>query len=401
MLRWDFLGNFKELSIQAPLLPLEMNEYLQVVVVGASLMEQATNTSARRTYINDQITPSGFISTVHEKANAGDDSASILSKLQGELLDPFSEVAGRTAVLVHAGGNDVSSGTPEATLDTNLRAIYQFIIDAGFTLIPTPISYRTAPTLDPSAPYNTNVALPAITDLAPLWIPDNVPVFDMYKLTSDTPSYLIDGIHLTEAGKTAHADLMASVISSNITPATLTATDYIEEIFINFGLVIPNAAGAIVTHDMTNNPATVSKNTDGSLITNAIQVSVTNASNYATGRTNQAQNVAPSVLNNESLESGVYVESGTMLIDLSQAGIDISASYTVEISASRDTADSDRVGEYTVGGTMQELDAALDPVQKIVFTSVSGNDLISSGVIVDLKSGSTFAYISSILITKE
>jgi len=382
-------------------LPISMNEYLQVVVVGASLMEQATNTSARRTYINDQITPSGFISTVHEKANSGDDSAAILSKLQGGLLDPFIEVAGRTLVLFHGPGNDVSAGLPEETVNTNLRAIYQFIIDAGFTLIPSPISYRTAPTLDPSAPYNTNVVLPAITDLAPTWIPSGVPVFDMYKLTSDTPSYLVDGIHLTEAGKTAHADLMAMVVADNITPASLTATDYIKEIFINFGLIIPNAAGAIVTHDMTNNPATVSKNTDGSLITNATQVSVTNASNYATGRTNQAQNVAPGVLNNESLEAGVYVETGTMLIDLSQSGVDSSASYTVEISASRDTTDTNRVGEYTVGGTMQELDAALDPVEKIVFSGVSGADLIANGVNIAKKSGSTFAYIGSLLITKE
>jgi predicted RecA/RadA family phage recombinase len=175
-------------------LPIEMNEYMQVAIVGASIMEQAVNTSTNRAVINDQLVTAGFSSAVYDRATATQDSAAILATLQAGSLDRFLEVADKTAVMVHAGGNDVSASTPDATLDTNLRAIYQFIKDAGFTLIPTPISYRTAPTLDPSAPYNTNVVLPAITDLAPLWIPDNVPVFDMYKLTSDTPSYLIDGI---------------------------------------------------------------------------------------------------------------------------------------------------------------------------------------------------------------
>ena len=401
MLRWDFLGNFKEGSAPALSLPISMNEYLQVVVVGASLMEQATNTSARRDYIHDQIVADGFNSTVHEKSNSGDGSADIIAKLQGGLLDPFLEVADRTLVLFHGPGNDVSASLPEETVDTNLRIIYQFIIDAGFTLVPASISYRTAPTLDPAAPYNANVVLPAITDLSPLWIPDGIPVFDMDKLIRDTPSYLIDGIHLTEAGKTAHADLMANAVINGVAPSVLPATQYISDLYINFGLTIPNVAGAFTNHDMTNNPATVDKNNDGSAITSAVQVSVTNAQNYNTGRVGQASNVAPSVLNNESLEAGVYVETGTMLIDLSQAGVNPSSTYTVQLSGSRDAVGSDRVGEYTVGGVTQELDATANPVESLTFANVSGSDLIANGVQVDLKAGSTFAYITSLRVIEQ
>ena len=175
----------------------------------------------------------------------------------------------------------------------------------------------------------------------------------------------------------------------------------ISVLYINLGLTIPNVAGDFTNHDMTNNPATVDKNNDGSAITSAVQVSVTNAQNYNTGRVGQASNVAPSVLNNESLEAGVYVETGTMLIDLSQAGVNPSSTYTVQLSGSRDAVGSDRVGEYTVGGVTQELDATANPVESLTFANVSGSDLIANGVQVDLKAGSTFAYITSLRVIEQ
>jgi lysophospholipase L1-like esterase len=385
-----------------PALPIEMNEYMQVAIVGASIMEQAVNTSANRAVINNQLVTAGFSSAVYDRATATQDSAAILATLQSGSLDRFLEVADKTVVMVHAGGNDVSAGLPESTLDSNLRAIYQFIKDAGFTLIPTPISYRTSPTLDPSAPYNTNVVLPAITDHAPMWIPGGVPVFDMYKLTSDTPSYLLDGIHLTEAGKTAHRNLMAQVLIDNINIKTETNSDYIKQVYINFGTVTPYVAGAFVHVGTANGSTAISLNTDGSTIANATQITVSGATNtYNTGRTDQAVNVAPSQLNNESLESGIYIDGSAMTIDLSQSGVDSAATYTVKLSASRDTVSSDRVGEYTIGGVTQELDAAANPVESLTFSGVSGADLIASGVSVARKSGSAFAYLTSLLITME
>ena len=381
-------------------LPLEMNQYLQVAVVGASLMEQATNTSVNRDVINDQLISNGFTSEVHDRATTGDTSGALLTKLQNGLLDRFLEVADRTLVLLHIGGNDVSSSIPEATLNSNLRAIYDFILDAGFTLVPSPISYRTNPTVDASGVYNTNVVLPAITEIKPEWIPEGVPIFDMYKLVEDNPSYLIDGIHLTEAGKTAHRNLMASVIIDNVNVKVEADSTYAKEIYANFGGGSPEVAGSFI--NITTSTTALTENTDGSTITSAVQVTTSGSDGtYSTGRADQEINVAPSPYNNTTLLNGIYTDSTPITIDLTQAGINSSALYTVKLSASRDTTSTDRIGEYTVGGVTQELDAIANPVEVLTFTNVTGADLLASGVVIARKSGSGFAYLSNLLITEQ
>jgi hypothetical protein len=50
---------------------------------------------------------------------------------------------------------------------------------------------------------------------------------------------------------------------------------------------------------------------------------------------------------------------------------------------------------------MQELDAAANPVESLVFSGVSGADLIANGLVVAKKSGSGFTYLTSLLITEE
>ena len=185
-----YAGNFAALNT------LVVND---VLVLGASIMNACFDSASDRADAEARYLALGKTVSVSEQAVGGWKSLDLLSNLTS-ILSSFSGIESTTLVVIHIGGNDISTYGPypggASNLDVNLRSICEQVKSEGFLLALSTVTYRIPPASNPSDPYNTNVVNNIISEFS------DIPL-DLYTLTFDEQAtwYSGDGIHPSTAGE--------------------------------------------------------------------------------------------------------------------------------------------------------------------------------------------------------
>ena len=381
------------------------NGEMYLIMLGASITNSLVDTLSKRHTLNDQLTTAGYQATVFDKATGGDRANTLLTKIRDDgLLDPFLPYATKCLCLVHIGGNDVSSEGPypgyETELDSQLREIAQWLEDRNFNFTFSPISYRVPPASNPSLPYNDNIVVPIIQEFSPKWMSGSVPLYNFYTEFFNNQSIIAgDGIHLTDpAGMTHMRSYVGDTIIGNVVQNKNPDTAYLEDVIINFGSRPAEIIGDYGNIEVGAFTSDKLVNTNFSGITNGTAIVASGGADNLDGRA-VTTDITPTLANSGIIRRGIY--GGSVTLDMTNAGLDPSANYTVRFTASRNSATGDRWGEVTVDGITQDINAEANPPTILEWTGVSGTTLASSGLASVKKVGSTQMYMNGLHITKE
>lgn len=366
-----------------------------IVVFGASIMEQSFGEFNFEQLASDAFASNSVDVAVHSRATSGDNTTQMIAKLPA-IISEFSASAANTLFVIHWAGNDISQLGPypggATTIDTNCRAMCQDIIDAGFKIAMSNTTYRIPPASNPTAPYNLNIMDSVIADFA-------IIPMDLYDLTinNQVTWYEGDGIHPSTAGK----DMNRVYVADTCSPLLIKASELLVDVVLQLGDngVYPAGNNSAVT----NETISLNRNVDLSLVADSqfTTSGIEGAAAQGRGNVSNPSDTSISLTNNNGLSSYVYKTSGTVSVDVSLLGIDTAATYTVGVTASRDTLDPNRDCDILVGGVTKTLNAAASPAEIVEFTGVTGSELISTGITSSPSSTFTFAYMSMIRITKE
>lgn len=397
---------------------ISFDKPIRFVIMGASIMNGAFGTEARRTIFQDELEAKGLIVyDVAEYATGGHTSTSTLAVVPTVIAD-YTGSEAQTLVLLHVGGNDISSSGPypggSATLDSNYRQIISDLQTAGFTVMPCSITYRIPPASNPSAPYNERVVIPAITELTPEALRlSGRPIIDLYRHTLVTPNiHDPDGIHYTSTGYDELARFIGATLPDGVDNSSASAST-INNLIVDFG-----ATGVVDFGGFTGGSSTL-QSTDSLFDSNGkkltdLTVTITGFADGANSSGIDYSGVGYSIERGDVTKDSVFVaHSGfagsngdTGQISFSGDSIESAATYTVTIAASRGTSDGTRWGSYQCGGVSKDINAAdvgAGALQTAVFTGVTGSQLLSNGITVTRRDPelSSFAYVNGIQIVKE
>lgn len=389
--------------------PIQVDGTLNVVLLGASIMNAISNTDDKRRDFERLFAENGIVATVYDRATGGHDSGDTLDGLAA-ILSEFSGVESRTLFVLHTGGNNISASGPYpggyTSLNADFRDIIEAILASGAFVVPSTITYRVPPASNPSAPYNDGIAIPIISDLLIEQMINGRPVLDLYNFTFDSQAtwHSGDGIHPTTAGEAATREYIAQQVSSLVSQTGVpAASDYIHDAVIRFG---KGSAGFMSGNNSVvaaDTPLTTIYESDGATLVVAdcsiIASNFDGTNTTGRGNTSDPSDTSISLTNNALLSAFIYSDNPTPTT-ISILGVDPFALYTVSITASRDAA-APRIGDFTVGGSTQGLDAADDPPSIITFSDVYGYDLLANGISMQVRAGSLFCYLSGIRITKQ
>jgi len=377
---------------------------LNIVVIGASIMHSLVNTSSERQQLGDDFASNGIVATAYDRATGGFTTTDLLAELPATLLE-FKGQEANTIFPLHIGGNNLTQNgaypAANPTLVTEWREIVQMIIDAGFVVVPSPISYRDS--VD-SVPYNVNDLIPIIQELTPKWITGSSAFFDLYQLIFNNRDWLTDGTHLDSTGQDLTRKYMAKQISDNITQVNVPVIILPPTSAIMSDVVID--LGSEENPDIFNKvessgTLTDLRDIDGTIVLGSSFTfeSAGGASN--TGRGN-AGDTSTSLTNDILLTNFIFNgSSGTKTITINVGDFVPADTFTIKITASRDTTAIDRITEYTIDGVTLEIDAANNPPLIVEFNNVTGQELLDNGIQWNKKAGSSFGYINGIRIIKE
>lgn len=194
---------------------LEYYGISRVVVFGASIMERSFNEEAGYTELAAaDFLNNGMVTEVVERATGGDITDDMVTKLPA-LISEFQAGVGRTMFMIHWAGGDTSRDGPYPggadNINTNCRAMSQSLVDAGFKIAMSTITYRQPPGGNYSDEYNTNVMDSIIADFA------DIPL-DLYTLTFDNKDVYLgsDDVHPTDAGLQMIREWVAEGVASQI-----------------------------------------------------------------------------------------------------------------------------------------------------------------------------------------
>lgn len=187
----------------------------RVVVFGASIMERSFNPDAGYTELAAaDFLNNGMVTEVVERATGGDTTEDMVLKLPA-LISEFQAGVGRTMFMIHWAGGDTSQQGPYPggadEINTNCRAMAQSLVDAGFKIAMSTITYRQPPGGNYSDEYNANVMDAIITDFA------DIPL-DLYTLTFDNKDTYLgsDDVHPTTTGLQMIREWVAEGICTQI-----------------------------------------------------------------------------------------------------------------------------------------------------------------------------------------
>lgn len=370
-----------------------------VVIFGASIMAQSF-TSGNQAVTETLYADKGATVSVHERATSGDNSTVMKSRLPA-IISEFQSNAERTLFVIHWGGNDVSQSGPypngEATLETNCREMLQDLKNAGFKIALSNITYRIPPASNPTEPYNNNVMNSLITEFA------DIPL-NMYDLTFNNQGtwFEVDGIHPDGTGEDMTRNYIVEntyTFFSNLGPIPQLVTW--DDVVLQFGLlnVYPDGSNE-ASIDKTITPI---KNVDLSVVGGSSVVlsgSAGHSDSFGRGNVNDPNDTSISLTNNSGLLSYVYKDSDTITVDFTNANLDLSATYTVGVTSSRDAVDI-RNNDIVVGGVTKVLSTTASPAEIVEFTGVTAGDLMAGGITASPTGGTGFAYLGMIRVTKE
>lgn len=378
--------------------PIETFPIDDVVIFGASIMAQSF-TGANQQVTEQLYATKGANVTVHERATSGDTSTVMKSRLPA-LITEFQANAARTLFVIHWGGNDVSQGGeyPAAAdiMDTNCREMLQDLKAAGFKIALSNITYRIPPASNPTDPYNQNVMNLLIDEFADI-------ALDMHSLTFDNQGtwFEVDKIHPNLTGEDMNRNYIVDktyIRFSNLGP--IPESIKWQDVVLQFGLadVYPDSSNEF-SIDATKSSI---KNVDLTVVEGAsvtLSGSVGHSDTFGRGNVNDPSDTSISLTNNSGLKSYTYKQDGAQTVDLSAANLEPAATYTVGVTASRESEDV-RNNDVTVGGITKVMQATASPAEIVEFTNVSGSDLIANGIVVAPTGGTGYSYISMIRITK-
>lgn len=393
---------------------------VRVVVMGASIMDGAFNNEPRKQNFIDQMESAGIaVRDVAEYATGGDDSAAIALVVPTVISD-YAGQEDLTLVVLHGGGNDMSASGPypggATTLDTNYRQILTDLTSAGFAVFSSTVTYRIPPGSNPSAPYNQQIIIPAITELTPEALRlSGRPLIDLYQWTMATDGiHSPDGIHFTNDGYLAMASYIGSALSDGLDSDAVVTE--VNDLIIDFGQQYQSYLFGLV------NVGAVTEETYGPFFdsngkrVDGLSVTVNGFSNGQNGAGKQYNDTGYSLSNNAISRDSLYVahpafggyNGETGVVAFVGSAIESTATYDIEIISSRntdDTTDDTRWATFTVAGTSIDVDGAdLNAVtpNTAVLSGVSGADLIADGIEVRRRDVGleSFAYINGIRITK-
>lgn len=385
--------------------PINVVGVVNVVLIGASIINNSIDSAYKRGDMERWFAASGVIATVYDRANGGETSGDLYARMS-DLLAEFDGQQSNTVFVMHIGGNDVSTQGPYpggyTSLNNNVRGIINDTIAEGFKIIPSSITYRIPPASNPSEPYNNNPIIPIIAELTPEFMVGDRPLMDLYTLTYDNQAiwHSVDGIHPTAEGELLTRQYIAAQVSSVIAQTGIDRSSYLQDAVINFGDVTANFMGGNNCVGVSGGPLTAIYEIDG--VTRVVAECSIAAAGFVgvnTQNLGTPGDTSISLTNHYLLSSFMYTNTDDTLL-VSIVGVDPLSTYDVSITAYRLDATSPRIGDYTVGGAAQQLDASDDPPSIITFSGVQGYDLLADGVQILKDGASSFAYLSGIRITK-
>lgn len=195
----------------------------KLLVVGASLengMYPGLQKLINTTYNVDWTTV--------DLAVGGEDSTDVRGHIDADLATHATQGA---YALQGVGGNNVSNTRPYSTatteeletLDNDIDYINDAIRNAGVTILPSNLSFRTYDAItnyypeDGSKPYNDNIILPNIQALNSQFVyEDGTPFLDMYRFVQENINEMIDEVHLTATGYANYRQFIVDTVIKKI-----------------------------------------------------------------------------------------------------------------------------------------------------------------------------------------
>lgn len=397
---------------------ISFDKPIRFVIMGASIMNGVFSNDERKELFKSQLTSRGIlVRDVEEYATSGHTSTNTLTVLPTVISD-YAGAEAQTVVILHIGGNDISSNGPypggATILDANYRQIIGDLQTAGFTVMPCSITYRIPPASNPSAPYNERLIIPAITELTPEALRlSGRPIVDLYRFTLVTPDiHQVDGIHYTADG---YANL-ANFIGGSLTDVLLTeaqTTPIVNNVIIDFSGSNKSYDFAVFNNGASSKITSIPDSVG--LFVEDMSVSIQGFNPFTNNGGTLFGGAGYSLDRDELTKDSIFIahpgfggDNGeTGIISFAGSSIEPLEKYTVNIMASRNVAeDGLRYGLYTCGGITKELSAASDGLLSppiVSFTSVTGSQLLASGITVARRDPelSSFAYVNGIQIVKE
>lgn len=393
-------------TIEQILEGLQIDGVINLVVVGASIMELTYANEEARADGSTQLYKNGVYAKIYERATSGDTTAEILEDLPAVLAE-FAGQEANTFICPHGGGNDISDAgaypAAAATLAANYRQILEDIIAAGFHAVGTSISDRVAPYPTDIEPYNTNVIEPLIQELTPLFWNEETsrPVIDMWEISnqySDT-GFIDDGIHPNDIGKALNRIGIAEGFATKVNQINAPLGG-IQDLVLTIGSRdnpdIPNWLDGNQYFPSVFMPV----NVDGNDAISAFLSTEISGDSADNGRGN-AGDTSQSLTNDLLLSSYMYDatdEGKEITVDVGYGQYE--DTFTVSCTASR-IASSDAYTEVTIGGVTKVLNTAAIIPEIITFTGVTGQQLLDAGIKWNRQTGTSTAYFSGARVTKE
>lgn len=387
----------------------------RVEFFGASILEQAMNDGIQtgNTCVQNflALCEVSGVTVNHTYADSGDDSAAYAAKLSAFLTSISGE--SNVLVIVHGPGNDVTASGPypggASTIETNMTTVLSGIVNAGHKVMYGPMTYRVPPASNPTEPYNLEVITDLGTDYSPDFYTGDSAIFNLHQFTKARSDQLeTDGIHpSTSLEHLMRSYFARTVAMQSLGKKSLNASEYIDKVVViafndvttTFSEGICTAiagqdSGAAATDGSNALPVLIA--TDGTRLWGSYVETKNIGGKNNVGRGNTGDTSA-SLTNDTLLSNSMFINAQTDALGVSFVyirGLPNGLYGTIDITASRDTTATNRVGIYEVQGLSTTLDAATDPPEIISFPF-----LVKDGEIrvqFELNSGSIFAYVSGI-----
>lgn len=399
---------------------LSFEKPLRFVILGASIMNGAFGSSARIDIFKDALESKGIIvRDVNEYAVGGHNTTDTLG-LVPTVISDYAGYESRTIVILHIGGNNISSSGPypggKDTLDSEFRQIISELNSAGFIVFPSSITYRVPPGSNPSAPYNQLCVIPAISELTPHALRiSGRPIIDLYKHTSITSDiHSSDGVHYNSDGYESLAGYIGFAISDAL-ENTAATSEFITDLIIDFG-------GAKTSVDFTYfNAGSFDEQTrtkffasDGKLLSD-LTVTISGFANSLNSSGTEYSGTGYNIDRPELTKDSLFVahpsfsgfNSDTGVIDINGSSIERFENYELTIMACRSAGgDNFRWGTYSISGQTQNLDAddTISGEPNTISFIVSGAEIQDNTIDIKRRTEDfglpTFAYISALRIKK-
>lgn len=371
----------------------------KVIFFGASILGN-TLTTYDPAYIQDLFASRGAAITVYNEALGGNGIERYNERL-AEVMTEHAADAETTLFVVHGPGNSIGVYPHNEDLIRNgLTQLCQNIKNNGFKLALSTITYRQPPSTKVSEAYNVNIVEELIATYADV-------ALDLYAVSYENRLrwFNADGVHPNAFGREANLNHIVDRISSIVGSDTV-IPNTVDKMVFQFGDRLPfgNSKNVISRMDTPYPVYDQAGNwVENSYLTmTGVGTGVNFKTNGGVGDATAHDVTDYSVTNQVGLSDSVFIggTGAALKIDLTQLKLDPEADYLVEVTGTRESASSDRIGIFTLGDSVEhEIDATVTP-SIVISNTVKGAELIYNGITLRIKEGSTYAYLSMASISK-